>query len=100
VATSPHDAHGQFPCVTPRRIIGQLKADNMTTEDSRQECVNLIAHQISQSSKWRLVQAKRFPDDDKNIRAAERLTELAAIATELGDVPLLVENRSAGVLSS
>jgi hypothetical protein len=57
----------------------------MTTEDQRQECVNLIAHQISQSSKWRLVQAKRFPDDDKNIRAAERLTELAAIATELPD---------------
>ena len=57
----------------------------MTLEDSRQECVNVIAHQIAKSAEWRLVQAKRFPDDKKNIQAATRLTELAAIATELPD---------------
>jgi hypothetical protein len=57
----------------------------MITDDRRQECVNLIAHQLNKSAEWRLVQAKRFPDDQRNIRAATRLTELAVIATEIPD---------------
>lgn len=57
----------------------------MTTEDGRQECVNLIAHQITKTKEWRLVQAKRFPDDERNILAAERLAELATAATEIPD---------------
>jgi hypothetical protein len=86
LTTTYQQAHGWiFRVQHPAEFSAKLETENMTTEDSRQECVNLIAHQISQSSKWRLVQAKRFPDDDKNIRAAERLTELAAIATELPD---------------
>jgi hypothetical protein len=57
----------------------------MITDDRRQECVNLIAHQLNKSAEWRLVQAKRFPDDQRNIRAATRLTELAANATGIPD---------------
>jgi hypothetical protein len=57
----------------------------MTTEDQRQECVNLIANQISKSSQWRFVQAKRYPGDERNRLAAKRLAELATAATEIPD---------------
>jgi hypothetical protein len=57
----------------------------MTTEDQRQECVNLIAHQILKSSEWRFIQAKRFPGDERNRLAAKRLADLATAATELPD---------------
>jgi hypothetical protein len=58
----------------------------LTDQDQRQQCVNFIVLLILQSSKWRLLQAKRFPDDDeKNIRAAKQLTGVAALATEISD---------------
>jgi hypothetical protein len=57
----------------------------MTLEDQRQECVNLIAHQIRKSSEWRFIQAKRFPGDEKNRIAAKKLGELATAATEIPD---------------
>jgi hypothetical protein len=57
----------------------------MIIEDQRQECVDLIAHKLSKTAEWRLVQAKRFPGDARNARAAERLAELATAANGLPD---------------
>jgi hypothetical protein len=57
----------------------------MAFEYQRQECVDLIAYKLLKSSDWRTVQAVRFPGDERNVRAAERLAELAATATELPD---------------
>jgi hypothetical protein len=65
--------------------VNQNRKQTMTTEDQRQECVNLIAHQIRKSGEWRFIQAKRFPGDERNRLAAERLAELATAATELSD---------------
>jgi len=51
----------------------------------RHECLDFIAQKISKSGDWRTAQSLRFPGDERNRRAAERLKELAATATELPD---------------
>jgi hypothetical protein len=58
----------------------------MTIEHQGQECLDFILQKISKSGDWRTAQALRFPGDKRNRRAAERLKELAASATEPNDV--------------
>jgi hypothetical protein len=53
--------------------------------DTRQECVGFIARSLRKTANWRLSTAKRYPGDDRNIKSAERLSEIAEQATEISD---------------
>ena len=57
----------------------------MNIEYQRHECVDLIALKLSKTAEWRRMQARRFPGDNRNLRAAQRLAELASTATALPD---------------
>ena len=45
----------------------------MNIECQRHECVDLIALKLSKTAEWRRMQARRFPGDNRNLRAAQRL---------------------------
>jgi hypothetical protein len=50
------------------------------------EYLNLmIGYQIESTAEWRRVKAKQFPDDRRNLVAAEELEELAAQIDQIGE---------------
>jgi hypothetical protein len=53
--------------------------------DPRQECVDFIARSIRKTADWRLSTTKRFPGDDRNLKASDRLNFIADEATEISD---------------
>src|SRR5258707_7071790 len=57
----------------------------MTTDDQRQECVNLIALQTRKSAEWRFILAEKYNEDERNLIAARKLAEIATAATEIPD---------------
>jgi len=44
-----------------------------------------IGYQVESTAEWRRVKAEQFPDDRRNVRAAEELEELAAQIDRIGE---------------
>ena len=57
----------------------------MTIIDLRQECTDFVARSVRKTADWRRSNTKRWPGDDRNMKAADRLNEIADEATELSD---------------
>ncbi|MDB6148180.1 MAG: hypothetical protein JWO45_1844 [Spartobacteria bacterium] len=51
----------------------------------KQDCIDSITRALEATSAWRKLTAARFPDDPRNIKAAETLEELAAGVTDLSE---------------
>jgi hypothetical protein len=45
----------------------------------------IIGYQVGSTAEWRRVKAEQFPDDRRNVRAAEELEELAAQIDRIGE---------------
>lgn len=48
-----------------------------------------IGFQVQSTAEWRLVKAEQFPDDRRNLRAAEELEEIAAEIDRIGEAELI-----------
>jgi len=53
--------------------------------NDKQDCIDSIAKALERTSAWRKAIAVNFPDDTRNIRAAETLDKLAIEANDLSD---------------
>ena len=56
----------------------------MTLND-KQDCIDSIAKVLERTAAWRKAIAVNFPDDPRNMRAAETLEKLAVDANNLSD---------------
>jgi hypothetical protein len=52
-------------------------------DNSKSECIESIVRAMERSSVWRKSLALRYPDDPRNLRAAETLAALAAEAADM-----------------
>jgi hypothetical protein len=52
---------------------------------SKNDCLNALSVNLAKTSNWRNQQASRWPEDNRNARAAQTLFDLAAQATELDE---------------
>jgi hypothetical protein len=80
---NPH-AHGGTLRVPNAAISGQIEEEIMI-EEARRDCVESIVHDLTRTSEFRTRKFKQYPDDSRNLRAAESLILLAKNATELPD---------------
>lgn len=55
----------------------------MTTKE---DCLAELPHIMRRTAQWRMKLAEQYPDDLRNLRAAEKLEELADDADEIPDV--------------
>jgi hypothetical protein len=53
--------------------------------DTKNECVESITRALERSSVWRKSLAARFPEDGRNLRAAQTLENLAIDAADMTD---------------
>jgi hypothetical protein len=53
--------------------------------NDKQDCIESIARILEKTSAWRRSTAAKFPDDPRNIKAAEMLDQLAIDAANLTD---------------
>jgi len=63
--------------------------------NDKQDCVESIAKVLERTSAWRKAIAVNFPDDPRNVRAAETLEKLAVDATHTSAAVFLERGETA-----
>jgi len=57
----------------------------MILEPEKQDCAESISHRLTKTRAWRENLSTQYPDDERNLRAAASLAELAKEAAALSD---------------
>jgi hypothetical protein len=73
-----------FRVASQPQFCGYSKRSKMII-DLRQECTDFVARSVRKTASWRESNSKRWPGDDRNLKAADRLNGIADEATELSD---------------